>query len=343
MDIVVFDENCHLSIWEDFVASQSQASNYHQVGWKTVIKRSFGHETRYLLAMEGGEVVGLLPLAIMKSRLFGRSVVSLPFLNYGGLLANSVQAEELLVSAASKLAIEEGAQSVELRHWNAHGLGLTPKQHKVTMLLPLASDVDMQWKHLDAKVRNQIRKAGKSGLTVQVGGKELLSDFYAMFARNMRDLGTPVYGRVFFETILDVFPLHTSIFVVKYRETPIAAGLSTIFNETMEVPWAGSLIEHRSLCPNMLLYWEAIQFGIQQGMKTFDFGRSTPGEGTYKFKAQWGAKPHPLVWEYWTKDGTPIPNISPTNSKFALAIKLWKKLPLPVANLLGPPIVRAIP
>lgn len=343
MNLVILDKTRDLSMWEDFVSSHPQASNYHQLGWKTVIEQSFGHQTRYFLAMKEGEVVGLLPLAILKSRLFGRSVVSLPFLNYGGLLANNVQAEELLVSAASRLATEEGAQSVELRHWNAHGLGLTPKQHKVTMLLPLASDVDTQWKHFDPKVRNQIRKAGKSGLTVQVGGKEFLSDFYAMFARNMRDLGTPVYGRIFFESILQVFPLHTRIFVVKYREMTIAAGLSTIFKETMEVPWAGSLLEHRSLCPNMLLYWEAIQFGIQQGMKTFDFGRSTSGEGTYRFKAQWGAKAHPLVWEYWTKDGAPLPNISPSNAKFSLAIKLWKKLPLPVANLLGPCIVRAIP
>ncbi len=343
MDIVPLDESRDLSLWEDFVASHSQATNYHQLGWKTVIERSFGHATRYLMAMNDGVVVGILPLAILKSRLFGRSVVSLPFLNYGGLLAHDENVEEGLVSAASQLAIDEGAESVELRHSVAHGLGLVPKEHKVSMLLPLASDTDAQWKQLDAKVRNQIRKAGKSGLTVEIGGTELLDDFYAMFARNMRDLGTPVYGRIFFETILDVFPLHTRIFVVKSQETPVAAGLSSIFNETMEIPWAGSLVEYRSLCPNMLLYWEAIQFGIQHGMNVFDFGRSTPGEGTYRFKTQWGAKASPLVWEYWMKDSRPLPNISPTNAKFALAIKLWKKLPLSVANLLGPPIVRSIP
>ena len=343
MDIVVFDETRDLSLWENYVLSHPRGGNYHQLGWKTVIERSFGHEARYLLAMDEREVVGLLPLAILKSHLFGRSVVSLPFLNYGGLLARHVEAEKALVSAASLVAIEEGAQSVELRHWEAHGLGLVPKRHKVTMLLPLASDADIQWKQFDPKVRNQIRKAEKSGLTVTMGRREFLSDFYAMFARNMRDLGTPVYGRVFFESIFEAFPLHTRIFVVKYRERPVAAGLSTIFKETMEVPWAGSLVEHRSMCPNMLLYWNAIQFGIQEGMKTFDFGRSTPGEGTYRFKAQWGAKPYPLVWEYWTKDGAPLPNISPTNAKFSLAIKVWKKLPLAVANLIGPAIVRAIP
>ncbi len=343
MDIVHLNESRDLSLWEDFVAAHPHATNYHQLGWKTVIERSFGHATRYLMAMNDGVVAGVLPLAILKSRLFGRSVVSLPFLNYGGLLAHDEKVKEGLVSAASQLAINEGAESVELRHSVAHGLGLVPKHHKVSMMLSLDPDTDTQWKHLDAKVRNQVRKAGKSGLTVQIGGKELLDDFYAMFARNMRDLGTPVYGRVFFETIMDVFPLHTRIFVVKSQETPVAAGLSSMFNEVMEVPWAGSLVEYRSLCPNMLLYWEAIQFGIQHGMKIFDFGRSTPGEGTYRFKTQWGAKASPLVWEYWMKHGGPLPNISPTNAKFALAIKLWKKLPLSVANLLGPPIVRSIP
>ncbi len=343
MDIVRVDEQRDLSLWEDFVAAHPLATNYHQLGWKMVIEQSFGHQTRYLMALKDGLVMGVLPLAILKSRLFGRSVVSLPFLNYGGLLAHDEQAKKALVSAASQLAIDEGAGSVELRHCEAHGLGLVQKQHKVSMLLPLASDTDLQWKQLDAKVRNQIRKAGKSGLTVEIGGKEFLHHFYAMFARNMRDLGTPVYGRIFFETILDVFPLHTRIFVVKSQETPVAAGLSSIFNQAMEVPWAGSLVEYRSLCPNMLMYWEAIQFGIQHGMNVFDFGRSTPGEGTYRFKTQWGAKASPLVWEYWMKDGGPVPNISPTNAKFALAIKLWKKLPLTVANLLGPPIVRSIP
>ena len=343
MDVGFLEENLNLSLWEGYVSSHPQGSNYHQAGWKTVIQKSFGHQTRYLLAVEGGEVVGILPLAIMKSRLFGRSVVSLPFLNYGGLLANHVEAEKALVSSAFRLAADERVQYIELRHWKAHGLGLVPKQHKVTMLLTLASEVETQWKRFDPKVRNQIRKAEKNGLTIQVGRKELLADFYAMFSRNMRDLGTPVYGRVFFETILDAFPLHTRIFVVKWKEVSVAAGLSTMFRETIEVPWAGSLIEYRSMCPNMMLYWEAIQYGIRERMKMFDFGRSTPGEGTYRFKAQWGAKAYPLVWEYWTKDGGPLPNISPTNAKFSLAIKLWKKLPLSLANLVGPSIVRAIP
>ena len=343
MEVVPLAQNFTQTLWEDYVVSHPQGSNYHQIGWKTVIEKSFGHRTRYFLALEGGEVVGILPLAILKSQLFGRSVVSLPFLNYGGLLSSHEQAEEALVSAATRLAIEERVEYIELRHWNAHGLGLVSKRHKVTMLLSLASESDAQWKHFDAKVRNQIRKAGKLGLTVQVGGNELLHTFYSIFSRNMRDLGTPVYGRSFFESIVKVFPLHTRIFVVKSKEIPVAAGLSTIFKDTMEVPWAGSIAEYRSMCPNMLLYWEAIQFGIRQGMRTFDFGRSTPGEGTYRFKAQWGATAQPLVWEYWIKDGGSLPNISPTNAKFSLAIKLWKKLPLAVANLLGPPIVRVIP
>ncbi len=343
MNVVPFSSQKHIVLWEDYIFAHPDGTNYHQLGWRRVIEKSFGHKTRYLLALEEDQVIGVLPLALMRSRLFGTSVISLPFLNYGGLLSSSLEAKRALIDVACQFAKEEGAAYLELRHGNAHGLGLRPKQHKVAMLLPLASDTETAWKQFDAKVRNQVRKAQKVGLTIHIGGMEFLSAFYDIFSRNMRDLGTPVYGQIFFESILRVFPLHTRIFVVKSEGKPVAAGLSTIFKDTIEVPWAGSLVESRPLCPNMLLYWEAIQYGIQQGMKVFDFGRSTPGEGTYRFKVQWGAQAYPLYWEYWTRGGGDLPNISPTNTKFSLAIKIWKKLPLTVANLIGPPIVRCIP
>ncbi len=158
MDIVIIDVKRNLSQWEDSVAPHPQGFNYHQVGWKTVIEQNFGHQTRYLMATDGGVMVGILPLGVLKRRLFGRSLISLPFLNYGGLLASTGLAKEAVVSAASGLATDEGAQYVELRLWEAQGLGLVPKQHKVTMLLPLDSDAEIQWKHFNAKVRNQIQQ-----------------------------------------------------------------------------------------------------------------------------------------------------------------------------------------
>jgi FemAB-related protein (PEP-CTERM system-associated) len=188
-----------------------------------------------------------------------------------------------------------------------------------------------------------VRKAQKSGLTYQDGGLELLDGFYAVFARNMRDLGTPVYSRNFFAQILKAFPDRTRVHLVSQGSTPAAAGLTFQTRSTVEIPWASSVRDFNALCANPLLYWSMLEGAAGRGCATFDFGRSTPNEGTYKFKAQWGAEPVPLSWEYSLLAGGELPNTSPTNPKFELAVSMWKKLPLQVANRLGPMIVRAIP
>jgi FemAB-related protein (PEP-CTERM system-associated) len=332
-----------LPAWDAYVRSHQAAFAYHQSGWKAVIEQSFGHQTRYLQAIDGKRIVGILPLVVMKSLLFGRFVVSLPYFNYAGILADDQDAEHALLDAARRLAIDEAATHLELRHHAPHELGLIPKRHKVTMLLGLESDVESQWRAFDPKLRNQVRKAEKSGLAIQTGGEELLDSFYRIFARNMRDLGTPVYGKEFFQAILTNFPASTRIFVCRLKEQPVAAGLIVTFKDTVEMPWAASLREHRHLCGNMLVYWEAIKFSIAQGSRTFDFGRSTPGGGTFKFKEQWGARPVPLTWEYWTGNPGQLPEMSPSNSKYQWPIQIWKRLPMQVANRVGPLIARAIP
>jgi len=329
--------------WDAYVARHTSACTYHQSGWKAVIEQSFGHQTRYLEAVEGKRIVGVLPLVVMKSLLFGRFVVSLPYFNYGGILADHQDAEQALLDAARGLAIGEAATHLELRHRAPHGLGLIPKRHKVTMLLGLQPDVERQWREFDPKLRNQVRKAEKSGLKIQTGGEELLDSFYRIFARNMRDLGTPVYGKEFFQAILTNFPASTKIFICRLQEQPVAAGLTVTFKDTVEMPWAASLREYRHLCGNMLVYWEAIKFSIMQGFGTFDFGRSTPDGGTFKFKEQWGARPVPLTWEYWTVNPGQLPEMSPSNPKYQWLIQIWKRLPMQVANRVGPLIARAIP
>ncbi|MGH9429007.1 MAG: FemAB family XrtA/PEP-CTERM system-associated protein, partial [Terriglobia bacterium] len=270
-----------LAAWDSYVLNHPGACNYHQSRWKSVIEQGFGHPSRYLHVTNAGRIVGILPLVLMKSLLFGRFLVSLPFFNYGGILADGQDAEEALLASAKEIARQERAHHIELRHRTSHELGLQSKQHKVSLTLDLESSVDSQWNGLNAKVRNQLRKAEKAGLCVQRGRSELLDDFYTVFARNMRDLGTPVYGMPFFQAILTNFPSSTRIFVVRLQDQPVAAGLVSTFKETVEMPWAASLLEHRNLCSNMLLYWEAIKFAIDQGFRRFDFGRSTPGEGTY--------------------------------------------------------------
>ena len=301
---------------------------------------AFGHEPVYLIARQDQEVAGVLPLVQIKSLLFGNSLTSLPFLNYGGVIADTADAAEALIAAAGDQAQARKCKHVELRHVARQFPNLPCKTHKVAMHLPLTATI---WDDLDRKVRNQIRKAEKSGLVVERGGEPLLGDFYAVFARNMRDLGTPVYSRRLFEEVLRTFPDRAQLHIVRLNGQPIAAGLTYRTASMVQLPWASSIREFNSLCANVLLYWDAIQFAQSTGAGVFDMGRSTPNEGTFKFKAQWGAEPVPLHWEYQLSSDGDLPNVSPANPKFQLAIALWQKLPLGVATRVGPMIVRAIP
>jgi FemAB-related protein (PEP-CTERM system-associated) len=330
--------------WNTYVMDHHGATCYHQYGWKEVIEKSFGHEAFFLAARrKSGEICGVLPLVKMQSVLFGRQLVSVPFCNYGGVLCDDATVERLLIGRANALREKLGVDHVELRHLDKCLKGLATKSHKVTMILELAEDEAAQWKILDAKVRNQIRKAEKSRLKVITGHAELLDPFYRVFCRNMRDLGTPVYGKEFFRNILQTFPDTTRIVSVLLDGTTVASGIMIRFKDTVEVPWASSIKEYRNLCPNNLLYWEAIRISIKKRARRFDFGRSTPEEGTYRFKKQWGAKPVPLYWQYLMAEGGKLPQLSPSNPKYRALIGLWQRLPLPLANYMGPKIVRGIP
>lgn len=330
--------------WDAFVDQHPDATGYHLWAWRGIFERVFGHRTHYLAAERDGVLSGVLPLVAFKSPIFGRFLVSLPFVNYGGVLAADEASANALVARAATLARDLRATHVELRHRSRRFEALTPKEHKVSMLLPLAGSADELWAKLDRKVRNQVRKAEKSGLSAEAPGAETLKGFYEVFARNMRDLGTPVYTRRFFEEVLATFPDRARLVII--RETgsgrAVAAALTWRWRDTVEVPWASSLREFNAMAPNNLLYWTVIQRAIGEGAGVLDFGRSTPGEGTFHFKRQWGAEPLPLCWEYDLTGGE-LPDHSPKNPRFGLAIRLWKRLPLPIANAIGPHIVRSIP
>ena len=326
--------------WGAFLETVPDASAYHAWAWRRVFERAFGHRCVYLIARSDDEVRGVLPLVHINSVLFGRTLTSLPFLNYGGVLALDQAAGQALLEAAADQARVRRCRHVELRHVDRRYPSLPCRQHKVAMRLRLAG---VEWSSLDRKVRNQIRKAEKSGLVIHSGGVELLDDFYAVFARNMRDLGTPVYGRALFAEILGTFPEHARLHVVRQGTTPVAGGFTIRGRATLEIPWASSVRDYNALCPNHLLYWTVIQHAIDTGCDVFDFGRSTPGAGTFKFKEQWGAQPVPLHWEYILTGPTPVPDTSPENPKYALLVNAWQHLPLRVATAIGPHIVRSIP
>lgn len=339
--------------WNAYVRRNPAASAYHLYAWRDVIAKAFGHETIYLTAESDRGIVGILPLVVFRNRIFGRFVVSMPFLNYGGVLADCERAEAALLDAAIEATTRVGGAHLELRHTRQMFPQLQPRRHKVGMVLKLAASVEAQWQGLDRKLRNQVRKAEKSGLRAVQGGAELLAPFYAVFARNMRDLGTPVYGIRWFREILEAFPDSSRIFAVFSGEQPVAASLvywrgpqrdgETGRPNVIEVPWASALREFNPQCANVFLYWEMVRFAVDRGFATFDLGRSTPGEGTFHFKRQWGAEPRELVWEYWTAGDKALPDLSPKNPRFERAIAAWRRLPVGLTRILGPKIVCHIP
>ena len=330
--------------WESYVLSSHLASAYHQCGWRRVIEEAFGHPTYYLLVRgRDGAPQGVLPLVFLASRGFGRFLVSLPFLNYGGVVASSSEAYRLLEAHAVEQARELNADHIELRHQALMDTSWVSTERKVSMRLPLPSSYEQLVKGFPSKLRSQVRRAQKEGMTARVGGSECLDEFYAVFSRCMRDLGTPVYAKGFFAKILEVFPKEARICIVSHGQTPVAAGFLYGFRSSLEIPWAASDKRFNKLAPNMLLYGTVLEFACQQGFQIFDFGRSSPDSGTYRFKEQWGALPHQLYWYYWMKDGHAVPQLNPQNPKYALAIRLWQQLPVVVANVLGPHIVKHLP
>jgi FemAB-related protein (PEP-CTERM system-associated) len=329
--------------WDTYVNRHPEATIYQLWMWRDVFERAFGHRCIYLTATRAGRTVGVLPLVLFTSRLFGRFMVSLPFVNYGGLLADDADIAAALTGEAARYAGEARASHVELRHRRRMLDGLPVKQHKVAMVMPLAPTADAVWAGLDRKVRNQIRKAEKSGLTATSGGAELLADFYAVFAHNMRDLGTPVYTPAFFAEVFRRCADRARVYLVRDQRRVVAAGISLQFRNGIEVPWAASLASYRPTCPNHLLYWSVIRAAVASGSTALDFGRSTPDEGTFHFKRQWGAVAQPLYWEYLLLTRSTLPDHSPRNPRFMPAIAIWKRLPVSVTRWLGPHIVRSIP
>ena len=317
--------------WDDYVRNHPESSVYHLSGWRRVIERTFGHRTFYLLALEQGQPVGVLPLVLMKSLIFGRFLISLPFFNYGGVVADNAGVERALVKEAISIAGREKVRHIELRHTEDKVLGLVTRAHKVSLRLHLPKRADELWAGFKAKLRSQVRRPQKGGFTARIGGIEELDHFYRVFATNMRDLGTPVYPKRFFRAILQEFPDTTRICTTLLGDRPVAAGFLVSFRRELEIPWASSLRRYNSLSPNMLLYWTVLAYG------------STPGGSTHRFKEQWGARPVQLYWQYWLSDRVRVPDLSPGNPRFRTAVRVWRRLPVRVANLFGPRIVKYIP
>lgn len=329
--------------WQQYVNTLPQPSHYHRWGWKHVIESAFGWRTYYLMVEDQGRTVGVLPLAWQKSRLFGSFLTSLPFLSGGGIAASNKAAEEALLNEAIALAQRLGARSIELRYRRDPGTILPTKTNKVAMVRKVEEDADKMFRELPHKVRTDVRKALKSDLSAEFQGEAALDEFYRIFALNMRNLGTPVYSRAFFRDMLRVFPDDCFICLVRHRGKPIAASFLMGHRGIMEAGWSSSLYEYTTLKPNMFLYWSVFCFAGQKGYHTFDFGRSTVGSGTHRFKLQWGAQELPLHWACWLPEGGRMSELNPQNPRYRLAIWLWQRLPVLLTTWIGPRIARCLP
>lgn len=330
--------------WEAYYRKSERLPLSLHPAWLTILRRGLGHTPYVLEAVENGKLIGLLPLASVRGPLFGHFLVSLPYLNSGGVRADDDGVAHRLIDAAVRLANDLEVKYLELRHERVlnHPAFNQRVSSKVHMRLALPATAKELWDGFPAKVRNQLRKAEVHGLTPAWGGRELLPEFYEVFSRNMRDLGTPVYGRGLFRAILEEFPERAELCIVRAGPKPYAAGLLLHGWGVTEVPSASSLREFNFTNANMLLYWHLLQRAVERGQAVFDFGRSTRDGNTFRFKKQWGAAPEPAEWQYYLRTGS-AKAARPDNPSYGRLIRVWQRLPVPLTRLIGPAIVRGIP
>lgn len=329
--------------WNDYLIGTGNGSLYHAFEWKNVMERSFGHKGFYLMAMEDGEIRGILPLVLVKGPFFGKLIVSMPFLNYGGICTSHEEVARALFNAAAGLVEHNGAKYLELRSPTKCSFDLPVKTGKVSMTIHLEADPEQIWRGFSTKLRTNIRRAEKNELKIKIGGAENLHRFYKVLSQNMRDLGTPIYREDFFKSILEELGDRIRIFLVLYQDKPIATAFNGHFKNTVEGLWASSIREYDKLQPNYFLYWEMIKYACENGFEYFHLGRSSTDSGSLEFKKKWNAVPQQLYWYYYLNGGGNLPELNPQNRRYRLPIKIWQKLPVWMTKIIGPPVAKGIP
>ncbi len=326
-------------------AAPGDVSNEHDPRWLRVLREALGHRP-YLLIERNGDnhVRGCLPLALVAGPLFGRFLVSLPYLNRAGIVADCTDASAALIDEAIRLADKLDVQYLELRHCQPiyHARLPAARDEKSLMILPLPGNDEDLWQSLNPKVRNQIRKGGKHELSARRGGLELVNEFYRIFAINMRDLGTPVYPRKLFVKILEHFRGEAELVVVDFAGRAVAAAMLVHDRGCTQIPSASCLRQFNYTCANMWMYHQLLLRSIARGSTRFDFGRSSEGSSTYQFKKQWGARPQQTIWQYHVRRGD-VDAVRPDSPRYKWRIAAWRKLPVWLTRLIGPAIVKGIP
>ncbi len=327
--------------WDEFVEQCPDATFFHRIGWKEILEQCFGHRTHYLLAERGSCLAGVLPLAEVKSLLFGHSLISLPFCAVGGVAATETGAVAELHRAAKKLGERIGADYLELRNRTQRESDWPRQDLYVAFRKEIAADVEANMHAIPRKQRAMVRKGIKNGLTSRIDGD--VSGFFALYADNVHRHGTPPLPKRYFEALRKAFGRDVEVLTVTDPAgSPVSSVLSFYFRDEVMPYYAGDAVAARDLAANDFKYWELMRRACERGVRTFDYGRSKRGTGPFDFKRNWGFEPVPLAYEYCLYRREGIPENNPLNPKYRALIALWRRLPLPVANFLGPYLVKGL-
>ena len=324
--------------WDAFVERCDESTFFHRSGWKEVIERAFNHRTHFLLAEADGKIEGILPLAEIRHFLFGHSLSSLPFCVYGGIAAETDAARELLDRRAQQLAAELEVDHLEYRNVKPFHSDWPSKDIYVRFRKEIDPDVDVNMKNIPRKQRAMVRSGIKHGLVSEIDVDA--ERFFRVFADNMLRHGTPALPKRYFGILLEVFGSDCEVLSITKDNEVVSSVLSFHFKDEILPYYAGDTVKARSLAANDFKYWELMRRSCEKGYRVFDYGRSKLGTGSFDFKKNWGFEPEPLHYEYQLHRSKQVPDQNPLNPKYQLFIKAWRKLPMPVANFLGPYIVK---
>ena len=342
VDIVPFEE-IGPEKWDDYVLEHPEGTLFHLSKWKSVVEKSFGHRSFYFGAVEKDrsqeKVIGVMPLFSIKSLLFGHYLVSAPFAEIGGIVADTSETADGLLQRAIETAEALKCDYLELRNRDPIA-DLPVKPLYVNFKREIYPDLEDNLKAIPRKARRMVRQGEKKGLLSETG-HHLLPAFYSLLANNYHRLGTPVFSRRLFENFIDVFGDQSQILIVRKEGGQPVAGVLSFFYKDQVLPYyAGSDFQFRSLAPNDFMYWELLRYAWERGCKVFDYGRSKIDTGSYDFKRHWGFEPTPLAYQYHLVAAEEAPNLSPANPKYRKKIEMWRRLPFFITKILGPPIAR---
>ena len=330
--------------WDSYVYESDASTFYHQIGWRNVVLKTYGHKPRYLVARgDDGGIVGVLPMFLMESRVFGRKLVSVPFAPYGGVCADDAGVGRALVDEGKRVAREERVDYFEIRSFeNSDFRNCVTNDDYLTFIIDLGQGVERVWKDMRKDKKKGVKKAKKSNLGVE-WSDETVDDFYNIYTKNMRDLGTPVHSSTFFQNILLEFPKNVKILNIKYGGVVICSKFLLYYKNIVISMWGSTLGKYRKYHPYDLANWEAIVESHAEGYRYFDFGRCLKNSGVFEYKMGWRGEQKPLFYQFYLAGGGTPPDFTQTNPKRKVFARVWRKLPLSITRMVGHTMRRDFP